>query len=294
MMKMYQTSAGEEPESEKQMRQFEEEDLLSRNINVHRHHLLSYLKTMKSIPRFLTGNVYGKNKFVRYVLSFVHRRSEMQGLVEAMQSLVYDDSPIPYLFHFTELLSCLKTMILFDTYEGNQVSSEKIFGGVWERGYIHHFLDINQIKASAILGHKTVSQMLDASDLHLDYAKQQLLVLRKKIFADDNGRSFAIMNVGALGKSVLYNQFSNYNRGTEYMRFKRLHGGYFPSNKDEWIVFIQEVVIPSTVNKLRAVRQFCPLTRVVKCVNFYDDGDDEETTDYDVSIAKIKDEVMKK
>ncbi len=71
MMKMYQPSVEEERESEKQMRQFEEEDLLSREINV--HHLLNYLKTMKSIPGFLKsgGNVYGKNKFVRYVLSFV-------------------------------------------------------------------------------------------------------------------------------------------------------------------------------------------------------------------------------
>jgi hypothetical protein len=218
---------------------------------------------------------------LRRVISFARSRRAAEALAQAMQHQLKQPA-INDQAHFIELLSCLKSMILFDGYDGNKASSDKVLGTYWEIGCIQRFLRQNPKIKMSDLGIADFRYIKEQAEKHMKELEGQLTYIAQKVNADDNGVNFAIRTSTIDGKTrILFAGYSNYNRATEFVKFKVENGGkgHFLTKK-EWLDFINSKLVP----------KFMGLRKPKKTFDSSVEVDDRGQSFLDYSINKIKKE----
>lgn len=222
--------------------------------------------------------VTGSKWLLRRVISFARSRKAADALVQAMQHLLTQPA-LNDQAHFIELLSCLKSMILFDDYRGNEASSKKVLGTHWERGCLHRFLSFNPKINMRDLG-IDFQLVFEQAHNHIKELERQLTYIAEQVNADDNGVNFAIKTTSNDGKCVriLFAGYSNYMKATEFVSFKQMNAGRHFLTKNDWLFFVRSVVVPKFTRKTDAFKDGVEL----------DDNNGKSFLDF--SIKKIKNE----
>jgi hypothetical protein len=227
----------------------------------------------------------GCNWLLRRVLSFARSRIAANALIEAMLHIL-KQPVVNNQTHFIELLSCLKSMIKFDDYDYNEASADKILGKApWKKGCIRQFVENNNL-SYADIGILSMPRLHELAHMHMEEIKSKLAYITEKVNADDNGINFAIKvptNDGKVKYIVAW--YSNYNRATEFIRFKKMNDGrrHFLTKK-QWLEFIHTKLIPKFKLGMTTLR------KIDDGVEAADEGDDRSPF-LDFSIKNIKHEV---
>ncbi len=146
--------------------------------------------------------------------------------------------------YFMWLLSCLKSMIKFDSYSGNKAGYSVIFGDERNEGLLMKLIRFNPHDYSKFVF--TYKRLRSQAKLHINEMERNLQSIAKKVGAHDNGINFALKIKASDDAKArfLWPIDSNYNQGTEYSMFQQFNGGVFPTTQKAWIKLIEHNVIP--------------------------------------------------
>ena len=146
------------------------------------------------------------------------------------------------------ILSCLQTMIRFDSWQGNNASRLVVFGrddaGSKSGGLLAKFMRCYKSKSVELK--INFHQLKRDAVCHLKEIERIKKFIAREVNAENNGINFALKVKAEDGQKheFLWPIGSNYNKGTEYVYFKELNGGVFPTSTNEWIDMLQVNVIP--------------------------------------------------
>eukprot|EP00986_Skeletonema_menzelii_P019203 scaffold27132_cov183-Skeletonema_menzelii.AAC.1 len=210
-----------------------------------------YIHALKEVANSMNEPLFGWSYHDRRAIyCFAQQRLAASTLVEASLHFLRAkpaNGPTSRSY-FMWLLSCLQSMILFDNYSGNKASYSVIFGDDLKSGVLAKLLrNRHQSRSSSFTSKLDYFQVRNGAKNHLKEIERNLTLIAKRVQAHNNGINFAIKikaSDNAAVSRVLWPVDSNYKEGTEYMMFKELNGGCFPTSKKVWIKLIKINVIP--------------------------------------------------